>query len=121
MRDKRGFEAARAASLLSNAIHARRMGAALFAGATLLSVGYNEYNKTHPQSPRHTIHAEHRALLRRQYRTNNNLTMYVYRETTDGKPASSRPCENCLRLMREAGVRVVKYFDAEGLPQQRSL
>lgn len=114
----RGFEVAKAAALLSNARHARRVGAALYSGSTLLSIGYNEYGKSHPKAV-WNMHAEHRALLRRQYHVSKNLIVYVFRETADGKEACSKPCSNCAALMKEAGVRLVRYLDEVGLPQER--
>jgi deoxycytidylate deaminase len=110
------MEIAKAASLLSNAKHSRRIGAALFAGSRLLSIGYNTFGTTHPKSaPLCNIHAEQRALIRRQYYENGNrLIMYVYRETTDGKPGCSHPCKNCLGLLKEAGVSTVHFLDKAG-------
>jgi deoxycytidylate deaminase len=109
----RKFEIARAASLLSSARRSRQIGAALFSGSILLSVGNNEYGHTHPRSsPFCNLHAEHRCLLRRRWRENgNNLCIYVYRELSDGTRACSKPCSNCLNLLREAGVKTAYYFD----------
>ena len=112
----RKFEIARAASLCSAARRARKVGAALFSGSVLLSVGSNEYGKTHPASaPYCNLHAEHRCLLRRRWRENgNSLSIYVYRELANGTIACSKPCNNCLNLLREAGVRTAYYFNEDG-------
>lgn len=115
----RGFSAARAASLNSVAPrHARRVGAALFSGSVILSIGHNTYSHGHPKALKlGNIHAEHRALLRRQhYDPRGNLVLYVYRETADGRQANSRPCDNCLELMKEAGVRIVRFIDIHRKP-----
>jgi deoxycytidylate deaminase len=113
----RKFEIARAASFLSRARTARKVGAALFSGSILLSVGSNEYNKTHPNSaPYCNLHAEHRCLLRRQWRENGkNLCIYVYRELSNGTLACSKPCHNCMNLLKEAGVKKAYYFDKLGV------
>lgn len=112
----RKFEVARYASTFSNARHSRRVGAVLYSGSTLLSSGHNEYRKTHPSSaPMCNIHAEHRCLIRRRYyEDTGNLTMYVYRETADGLLACSKPCENCMFLMHEAGIKKVYYINEKG-------
>lgn len=112
----RKFEIAKAASMASNAKVSKRIGAAMFSGAVLLSVGANEYRKTHPNAaPLHNLHAEHRCILRRRHRENGrNLHIYIYRETSDGLCACSRPCNNCIRLLREAGVGRAYYFDTDG-------
>lgn len=112
---RRGFEAAKAASQNSIAPrHARKVGAALFAGSVLLSLGHNSYNHGHPRAG-WNIHAEHRALLRRRHHESaRGLTLYVYRELANGQLACCRPCENCWALLREAGVRVVRFVDEQG-------
>ena len=113
----RRFEIAKVASILSNARRSKKVGAALFSGSKLLSIGSNEYKKTHPDAaPFHNIHAEHRCLLRRRWRENgNNLSIYVYRELFDGTIACSKPCINCIELLRVAGVRTAYYFDRNGI------
>lgn len=112
----RKFEIARAASFLSRARTARKVGAALFSGSILLSVGNNEYGHTHPNSkPYCNLHAEHRCLLRRRYyKDGSNLCIYIYRETVDGSLGCSRPCANCISLLREAGVKKAYYFNVSG-------
>lgn len=120
----RGFELAAAAATHSTAPSERtRMGAALFNGSILVSIGFNKYFKSHPDLRRHrgdyvpffNIHAEQAALIkRRHYDGDNNLVMYVWRESADGKAAHSKPCSMCQVLMREAGVRKVRYIDESG-------
>lgn len=120
----RGFEVARAASNHSSAPYRRtKMGAALFCGPNLLSVGFNVYTKSHPVVKMHkgdkpflhNIHAEQLALIKRKhYDHNGNLTMYVWRETQDGKPGMSKPCDMCEHLLREAGISKVRYINEDG-------
>ena len=121
---QRGMEVAAVASKLAETPHIRtKMGAALFAGSRLVSIGFNKYSKSHPDHKIHdrdesflyNIHAEQAALIkRRHYENGGNLTMYVYRETTDGAPGCSKPCSMCQALLKEAGVRKVIYIDVEG-------
>ena len=113
---KKGFDAAKAASQNSIAPRvARKVGAALFSGSVLLAIGHNSYGHSHPQAEiGHNLHAEHRALLRRRYYDVRGEVMYVWREKADGSPGCCRPCDNCMGLMKEAGIRVVRFVDEAG-------
>jgi deoxycytidylate deaminase len=114
----RGFDAAFAAARLSDAPReGLRMGAALFSGPRLLSVGANLYGRSHPgsrQTENFTLstHCEHVALLRRQhYDARSSLTLYVARKRSDGSIGNSRPCINCLKLCALAGVGRVWFYE----------
>lgn len=117
---RRGFEAAEAASTHAEVSYGPwKMGAALFSGNNLLSIGFNLMTKSHPQSQigdyNVRVHAEQMALIRRRhYDGDSNLIMYVWRTAGHGGPASSKPCPNCQNLMRLAGVKKVRYFDEKG-------
>lgn len=127
---ERGFEVAKAASQLAISLNPEiqqktrvKMGAALFSGPRLVSLGANCYAKSHPELANfgrteryfQNIHAEHQALMRRKhYEDKNNLIMYVWRETADGKAACSKPCEMCQALMKKAGIRRVRYYKDDG-------
>jgi hypothetical protein len=115
---QRGFDASFAAAELSDAPRAGlRMGASLWVGARLLSVGSNRWH-SHPASDNNgfnrSLHAEHVAILRRQHYDlpSGRLTMYVARRLADGTVGDSRPCANCLRLLRIAEVRRVWFYEA---------
>jgi|SRR5690242_17961026 len=116
---KRGFDTAKEGARLAKAPrHSRKVGAALYSGPRLLSIGFNSYAQTHPNDHRgYSIHAEHRALLRRQhYSTHRKQIIYVWRETADGQPANCTPCAHCIELMREAGIGIVRYINDERNP-----
>lgn len=122
---ERGFDTAFAACELSDAPRAGlRMGAALFSGSRLLSVGANLYGRSHPDSEQskefwRSTHCEHVALLKRQhYDTRSRLTLYVARRRKDGSIGSSRPCPNCIALARLAGVTRMWFYDAYGRRQE---
>jgi len=124
----RGFETAQAASYHAEVTYEPwKMGAAMFSGNNLLSVGFNLMRKSHPQSQHikgynTCVHAEQMALIRRRhYDGNSNLIMYVWRTGGDGKAASSKPCPNCRNLMRLAGVRKVRYYSEDGEPEEMKL
>ena len=117
---KRGFDAANAARLYSNGERpGRKLGAALFSGSTLISIGFNTFTKTHPvvkfDKYYKNVHAEHAAIIKRQHYDNgNNLILYVYREDHSGKPVCSKPCSSCQSILRLANVKRVRYIDETG-------
>ena len=113
----RGFSVAFATALLSNAPRTGLcMGAALYHGSRLLSVGANRWS-THPDSDNNngfcrSLHAEHCALVKRQhYDAPSRMTLYVARRREDGTVGNSRPCMNCLNLCRLAGVTRVWFYE----------
>ena len=121
---KRGFEVAKNASLHSNGpSKGRRMGTALYSGNKLVSIGFNQYYKTHPKyrisiknvEITKNIHAEMSALIKRQYYTNKNLIMYIYREKDNGELGCSRPCELCYEMLRLAEVKRVCFINENGV------
>lgn len=120
----RGFDIALSACEMSDAPRTGlRMGAALLAGSRVLSLGANLYQRSHPDSHNDTfvrsLHAEHAAICRRKhYPSIGNLTLYVARKRADGSIGSSKPCNNCMRLCRVAGIRRVRYFDEHGNKQE---
>jgi deoxycytidylate deaminase len=120
----RGFDTAFAASTLSDAPRAGlRMGAAIYGGSRLLAVGCNLYSRSHPESEQshdfwRSTHAEHTALLKRQHYPNGSMTLYVARRRADGTVGSSRPCPNCIRLARLAGVQRIWFYDSHGQRQE---
>ena len=123
---ERGLSVALAASLLSDAPRTGLcMGAALFHGSRLLSIGANRWH-THPASNNEdftrSLHAEHVALLRRwHYDAPSRMTLYVARKREDGTIGCSKPCGNCIALAELAGVRRVWFYNAEGIPEEVTL
>lgn len=92
-----------------------KMGAAVVRGGSVIAVGFNRREK----------HAEESALGKlvndgksSRFRTKNdacNADVYVARIKKDNKKqGSSRPCENCWKHLREAGIRKVFYFNEKG-------
>jgi deoxycytidylate deaminase len=117
---RRGFEAAAAVRQYSVAkTPSYKLGAALFNGSRLVSVGFNVYGKTHPSSRERNfdknLHAEHAALIKRQhYDGDAGLVLYVYRENRTGRPVCSRPCSNCSSLARLGGVGRIRFVNEDG-------
>ena len=129
---QRGFDAASAASLHSTGLAVgQKMGAALYAGSILLSIGFNDWNKTTPHSKHEThngnTHAEVMAVVKRwHYEKSRNLILYVSRtitnpEQTIVKYGCSRPCEKCMNLAKDYGVRRVRFFNEFGMPNEIKL
>ncbi|MCI4437618.1 MAG: hypothetical protein JHC33_12500 [Ignisphaera sp.] len=129
---QRGFEAAKVASACSDGESKReRMGAAIFAGSRLLSIGFNQYYKSRPDNKFIKVvnnkvveyykatHAEQSALDKIKYKYNANysnskLILYIYREGADGMPSASKPCELCQMLIKKAGISIVRFFTTSG-------
>ncbi len=63
-------------------------------------------------SPSH--HAEVRAVRRLGIHRARGATVYVARSTANGAFANARPCANCERFLRRAGVARVVYTAGDG-------
>lgn len=44
----------------------------------------------------------------------SNIELYTYREFSDGKPANSKPCLACSKLIRDLGIKTIYYIDEYG-------
>jgi len=129
---EKGFEAAKAAALCSPVWDKRpkaKLGAVIYSGSRLLAAGYNQQGKTSPGSVVTTpvkqfslnVHAEHSAILKIRYRADNfksKLICYVVRLNTVGGFATSKPCNECIRKLREAGVGIVRFHNQLGQPEE---
>ncbi len=128
---QRGFETARAASKYSDGFCTRdKMGASIFAGSRLLSIGFNQYSKSRPSNKfihvvnnkiiefYKAIHAEQAAIDKIKYSTNyinSKLILYVYRETAEGLPAASAPCLLCQQTIKQTDlISIVRFFTPNG-------
>jgi len=100
-----------------------RMGAVVVQGNRILSVGYNNMQKSHPVMSRNSIsveqqnfiklHAEVSALLSLDNPSINNKTaIYVYRARRDGHQGLAKPCDVCIRFIQSMGVKKV-YFSLD--------
>lgn len=88
----------------------------------IISTGYN-CNKSHPLQKKyniyrfaeecpHTLHAEIKALLPLIGRKDINfskVSIYNYRQYSNGRTAMSRPCNSCMALIRELGIKNIFY------------
>lgn len=81
-----------------------------------LQVTYNKYRDFDPMKSAGKLHAEIHAL---SFLMNKNInwqktSIFVYRETKEGKPVVSRPCKSCGQLIRDLGIPFVYYIDNNG-------
>lgn len=91
----------------------KRHGAVLTAGGRVLSVGINT-NRNDPliigeAQLKNSIHAEVAALRAWGGTGLKNATIYVARLGKAGDPVYSKPCENCQKALKDAGVKKVIY------------
>ena len=90
----------------------QRHGAVLMAGGRVLSVGINT-NKNDPyyigeDQLDKSIHAEIQALRAHGSKVKNG-TIYIARLGKRDIPLMSKPCDNCQKALKEAGVKKVVY------------
>lgn len=124
-KDMSYFRIAKNLSELSD--HRTKVGCAIVSGHRIISSGHNSDSKCHKiqadidRKSFHCdcpgkLHAESDAII---YCIKNNIdlsraTIYVYRELKDGTKAMARPCPRCMRLIKEQGIRKIKYSTDEG-------
>jgi deoxycytidylate deaminase len=110
----RGIKFAKNAAIMSGAPH-HKVGAAIFAGRRLISLGWNS-KKTHPDSKtRHQAHhAEFAALIGNYKYDLVGAVIYVTRITPGGVLSMSKPCEHCQEVIRASGIRKVFYTNHAG-------
>ena len=91
-----------------------QVGAVVAKGGSVISFGHNQ-DKSHPMVNTFSLHAEAAAILARRYHTGslNGATIWVYRETSDGRPAMAKPCKDCLRLIIASNIKKINYSTDE--------
>lgn len=115
MRSLRALKYAKQISRRSN--HQHRIGAVICQGAIIKSRGYNQVRlsrigrsfSNYPES----LHAERHACTQLDREDIRGCSIYIWRETRDGRPANARPCEDCQRLLQELGIRKIIYTIGE--------
>jgi hypothetical protein len=126
----KGFMEASLASVNSDGrTKGMRLGAAIFHGSRLLSYGWNLFSKTKPGNSYRSskgyiyntsTHAEQMAIdqIKHYDYSNAKLIMYVARLNGDNKMVCSRPCNTCMDYMREHGIRIVRFINEQGMPEE---
>lgn len=87
--------------------HTHKIGAVVTYKNEIISVGVNKI-KTHPKSPHpyFSLHAEMHAIFNSKGKGD---TIYIYRETKDGKLALAKPCKYCLELIKKNKIKKVCF------------
>ena len=97
--------------------HAKhKVGAVIVKGDRVLSCGFNSLRfSSIINQP--TLHAEAHAILKllKEHRLNDlaGSSLYVTRFTKGGNTGLSKPCKNCMELIKSVGVRKVYYSTKE--------
>ena len=91
----------------------------------MLCIGHNNYNKDHPyhkfgeyhpiKGGKYSagIHSEISALIKLGLDDCSDLTFVNLRIDNNGKPAISKPCDNCQRVLDQIGYRKLWFYDGE--------
>jgi dCMP deaminase len=97
--------------------HKFQIGAVLVKKNKILSIGYNQADKTHPKSPHpfKTIHAELDCILQISEEDVINTSIYIYREHANGELANAKPCIYCHGLLKNLGIKKVYYTDKNSI------
>ncbi len=99
-----------------------RVGAAIFLGNRLVSIGWNK-DKTNPNA--HSVfrweHAELSALIGTSKHDLSRATIYVVRVTRRGVIRMAKPCGDCQKKLKAAGLRKVVYTNRNGKPRKMVL
>lgn len=127
------FKAAKAISELSD-FRRVQLGCVAVYGHRVISSGYNtckssplqkEYNKYRfDEDTNHTLHSETKCLLPLINRNDvdfSKISLYVYREFKNGGLALARPCESCMKLIRDLGIRDIYYTNNGGYSHEEVL
>lgn len=97
----------------------------VYHGSKLIKIGQNNYNKLH-RSHKYGdylpyknvksnyvagIHSEISAIIRLGDNDCFDYTFVNVRIGNDGEPKISKPCQNCLKVMRQIGYKAIWYYD----------
>ena len=89
-----------------------KLGAVIVKGHRILATGFNSMRSS-AVTKTSTLHAEAAAILRllKEHRLEDlaGAEMYVTRFTKGGNVGCSKPCDNCMDLIRSVGIRVVHF------------
>ncbi len=117
------LKVAREASLKSDHGDHRHGAVLTDSKGRIYSASCNFLFKTHPVysriAPLKTLHAEASAILAIRHKTDfSKLQLFVYREFANGKLALSKPCEHCLTLIKNYGIKIIWYTTPDGLVKE---
>ena len=106
----RYFEIAK--KLAYNSDHPQhRIGAVIVKKNRIVGMGFNKL-RTHPKSPDLTYrssHAEFMAILNTKETDLSGCEIYVFRVKKNGSQGISKPCKNCMGLIKQMMIDKVHY------------
>ncbi len=116
---ERGLKYAEKAAYLSSN-DKFRVGAAIFRGRRLISMGWNNTWKTHPDSKARfqAVHAEFEAIKGNYKYDLIGATLYVVRLSNANRRGMAKPCKHCQEVIAASGIRNVVYTDQNGLAER---
>lgn len=112
----------RAAHLAFSGEHDRvRVGALVARGRKVFGAGANTSRNPVENVPfgHVTVHAEMNALAETPWAQRKGATIYVSRLGSGDQPLASFPCDRCMTVIRQAGVREIVYFDGNAVVKVR--
>lgn len=83
---------------------------------------YNQYRFTVETS--HSCHAEIsclKSLIGRKNIDFKNIDLYIYRAYKNNEPALARPCQSCMKLISELGIKHIYYTNSGGFSHEEIL
>ena len=127
-------EAAEQASYTGSHRFSPAIGAIAIYKGSIVASAFNT-NKTSPLQARYNVyryvsdtpsksHAETSLVQKLRWKFGDSLDwskvhIYLYREYKDGRLAPSRPCESCMALLRQIGVKKIYYTTEEGFAEEK--
>lgn len=97
----------------------QQLGAVIVSGNRILSKGYNQIRHCKVgkrYSPwENSVHAERNACSKIDKDKLKGTTIFVFRQYSDGSPALAMPCEDCMKMIIELGIKRV-YFSTNKFP-----
>ena len=100
--------------------HRKRVTACYIQGGTMIVDSNSKKTSPAAQAYGHRwnrCHAEFNVLKRIE--DGSKGVLYIYRETADGKFGLSRPCEFCLRLLKDKGIKKIVYTTKDGYAKEK--
>jgi len=94
--------------------YSHKVGAAVFIGSRLISIGYNQ-KKSHPRNQAiWSRHAEFDSLIHLMGEDSSKAILFVARLTRSNKISCAKPCPTCCELITKLGIRRVFYTNYKG-------
>ena len=88
-------------------------GAILAYGKTIISTGYNQPSRNNYDFK--STHAEMQTIInaKRQKRNIKNADIYVIRISKTGEIRQSKPCNICMRILKNNDIKTIYYSNYE--------